>query len=69
MIDTYDGKKVPLSFVAGIESSSGPNAINRENVRRKIVVSVNVAGRDVGSVVSDIRTELKMRLLFPKITI
>jgi len=45
MIDTYDGKKVPLSFVAVIESSSGPGSINRENVKRKIVISVNVAGR------------------------
>ncbi len=62
MIDTYDGKKVPLSFVADIESSSGPGSINRENVKRKIVVSVNVAGRDVGSVVKDIKNRVSERI-------
>ncbi|HUX57219.1 MAG TPA: efflux RND transporter permease subunit [Bacteroidales bacterium] len=65
MIDTWDGKKVPLSFVADIESSSGPNAINRENVKRKIVISVNVAGRDVGSVVSEIRNSIEKKIDLP----
>ena len=65
MIDTYNGKKVPLSFVADIESSSGPNAINRENVKRKIVVSVNTAGRDVGSVVKDIKSRVRESITLP----
>jgi CzcA family heavy metal efflux pump len=65
MIDTYDGKKVPLSFVADIESSSGPNAINRENVKRRIVVSVNVTNRDVGSVVGDIKEKIDKTLVLP----
>ena len=59
-------RKVPLSFVADIESSSGPNAINRENVKRKIVVSVNVAGRDVGSVVNDIRNRIEEKINLPE---
>jgi len=66
MIDTWDGKKVPLSFVADIESSSGPNAINRENVKRRIVVSVNVADRDVGSVVGDIRQRIDEKVILPE---
>ncbi len=66
MIDTWDGKKVPLSFVADIESSSGPNAINRENVKRKIVVSVNVSNRDVGSVESDIRKKIEEEIILPE---
>lgn len=66
MIDTWDGKKIPLSFVSDIESSAGPNAINRENVRRKIVVSVNVAGRDVGGVVNDIRKRIDESLDLPE---
>jgi Cu/Ag efflux pump CusA len=66
MIDTYDGKKVPLSFVADIESSSGPGSINRENVKRKIVISVNVAGRDVGSVVKDIKNRVNERITLPE---
>lgn len=65
MIDTYDGKKVPLSFVADIESSSGPNAINRENVKRKIVVSVNAAERDVGSLVKDIKSRVRESITLP----
>jgi Cu/Ag efflux pump CusA len=66
MIDTYDGQKIPLSFVADIESGSGPHAINRENVKRKIVVSVNVADRDVGSVVKDIRSEIEEKVTLPE---
>lgn len=65
MIDTYDGKKVPLSFVADIESTSGPYSISRENVKRRIVVSVNVAGRDVGSVVKDIRERIRENVTLP----
>ena len=66
MIDTYDGKKVPLSFVADIESSSGPSSINRENVKRKIVISVNTAGRDVGSVVGDIKERIRDEVVMPE---
>ena len=65
MIDTHEGKKIPLSLVAGIESSSGPNAISRENVQRKIVISVNVAGRDVGSVVKDIKAGISENIDLP----
>ncbi len=65
MIDTYNGQKVPLSFVADIESSSGPNAISRENVQRKIVISVNAAGRDVGSVVRDIKSTIGEKIIMP----
>lgn len=64
-IDTYDGTKIPLSFVADIVSVSGPNAINRENVRRKLVVSANVAERDVGSVVADIKKQVAANVSLP----
>ena len=50
-----DGQAVPLSYVADIVSTTGPNTINRENVSRKLVVSANVAGRDLTGVVDDIR--------------
>lgn len=66
MIDTYDGKKIPLSYVADIESSAGPNTISRENVKRKLVVSVNVADRDVGSVVADIRNVIDEKIQLPE---
>lgn len=66
IIDTYDGKKIPLHYVADITSSAGPNTISRENVQRKIVVSVNVANRDVGSVVDDIKQQVDERIDLPE---
>jgi len=51
--------RVPLSAVAEVVRASGPNTINRENVRRRIVVQCNTAGRDLGSVVSDIQQRLE----------
>ncbi len=65
MMDTYDGKKIPLSFVADIKSASGAAAINRENVKRKIVVSVNVADRDIGSVVNELQDRIEASITLP----
>jgi HME family heavy-metal exporter len=50
--------KIPLSAVAEVVDSSGPNTINRENVRRRIVVQCNTAGRDLGSTVAEIQQRL-----------
>jgi len=58
LIDTPTGARVPLGDVTRIERFSGPNRISRENVERKIVVSCNVAGRDVTSVVNDCRERI-----------
>ena len=66
MIDDADGCKVPLSYVADIVSSSGPNTINRENVQRKIVISANTDGRDVGSVVNDIQHIVDSEIELPE---
>ncbi len=57
-ITTSDGRPVPLHEVAEIVSTDGPNAISHENVQRKLVVSCNVAGRDMKSVVDEIRKEI-----------
>jgi Cu/Ag efflux pump CusA len=54
-VATATGAKVPLGALAKIHRDGGPNMISRENVQRKIVVSCNVAERDVGSVVADIQ--------------
>ena len=64
-IDTHEGKKIPLRFVADVVSSSGPNTINRENVQRKLVISANVSGRDVGSVVNEVRSTIESRIALP----
>jgi len=66
LIDTPDGGKVPLSAVAEIVSTSGPNTISRENVQRKLVVSANVSGRDVGSVVEDIKKAIDSNITLPE---
>ena len=58
--------KIPLHYVADIVSTTGPNTINRENVQRKIVVSANVAGRDLKSVVNQIKEEIDDNILLPK---
>lgn len=66
MIDTGDGKKIPFEYVAVINSSTGPNTINRENVQRKVVVSANVAGRDLRSVVNDIQAKVDENIQVPE---
>jgi Cu/Ag efflux pump CusA len=64
-VDTPTGVKVPLSELAVITSEKGPNTVSRENVQRKIVVQANVAGRDLGSVVDDIRTRITDSIPLP----
>ncbi|MBS2213274.1 efflux RND transporter permease subunit [Carboxylicivirga mesophila] len=65
LIDAGDGKKVPLEEVSQISSAAGPGIITRENVQRKLVVSANVAERDLRSVVNDIREEVKQKISLP----
>jgi CzcA family heavy metal efflux pump len=57
-INLPSGGRVPLSTVAEITEGSGPNTINRENVRRRIVIQCNTAGRDLVGVVEDIQERL-----------
>ena len=54
-IDTPTGAVVPVRLLADVRREEGPNMILRENVQRRIVISCNVAGRDLGSVVRDIQ--------------
>ena len=66
MIDDSEGNKIPLSYVADVVSSMGPNTINRENVKRKIVISANTAGRDLRSVVNDIQERVDENIVLPE---
>lgn len=66
MIDAGDGRKIPLAAVADIRSTSGPNTINRENVQRKVVISANVAGRDLRGVVTDIQDAIGESVSLPQ---
>lgn len=66
MIDDAQGNKLPLYYVADIESSTGPNTINRENVKRKIVISANTSGRDLRGVVNDIQALVDENIELPE---
>ncbi|MEA5572657.1 efflux RND transporter permease subunit [Calothrix sp. UHCC 0171] len=65
LIDTPTGEKIPLAQVAKIDYGTGPNTINRENVSRLIVVSANVSGRDLGSVIDEIQTQVRQSVQLP----
>ncbi len=65
LIDTPDGEKIPLHYVAQVDVSAHPYSVDRENVQRKIVVSANVAGRDLRSVVNDIQTTVEQTIDLP----
>lgn len=59
ILDTPLGRKVALSEVAEVLETTGPNTLNREHVERRMVVAFNVQGRDLGSVVAEVRERLK----------
>jgi len=65
LITTPSGAQLPLHALAEVRKDRGPNAISRENVQRKIVVMVNVAERDLGSVVDDIRSQVAAQIELP----
>jgi CzcA family heavy metal efflux pump len=65
LITTPSGAQLPLHSLAEVRKERGPNAISRENVQRKIVVMVNVAERDLGGVVDEIRTAVAAQVELP----
>ena len=66
MIDTPSGNKVPLSYVADVVSSAGPNTINRENLSRKLVVSCNATGGELAKAVAAIKEEISEHVTLPE---
>jgi len=66
LIDTHDGMKVPLEQIADIVSVSGPSSISRENVQRKVVISANVAGRDLRGAVEEIQKKINETVTLPE---
>lgn len=65
LIDSREGK-IPLSYVADIVSTTGPNTINRENVKRRLVVSANVDGRDIRGAVNEIQSIINSQVSMPE---
>jgi CzcA family heavy metal efflux pump len=66
LIDTPTGARVPIAQVAEVRVDQGPNTMNRENVQRRIIVQANVAGRDLGSVISDVRAAIAREVRLPQ---
>jgi CzcA family heavy metal efflux pump len=64
-IDAPNGTQIPVSAVAGIENLPGPNQILRENAKRRIVISSNTGGRDLGSVVTDMQQGVAAQVNLP----
>jgi CzcA family heavy metal efflux pump len=65
-VQTPDGGQIPLSAVAAIAEDRGPNFVMRENAQRRLVVQCNVAGRDLRSVVNDIRARVDSTVALPQ---
>ncbi|HEY9862870.1 MAG TPA: efflux RND transporter permease subunit, partial [Candidatus Obscuribacterales bacterium] len=65
-LSTPTGQIIPLGTVANVDYGMGANVVNRENVSRLIVVSANVAERDLGSVVGDIQAQIRQKVQLPK---
>ena len=65
LVDAPGGTKIPLSSVATLKEAEGPNTINRQYVSRRIVVSANTSGRDIGSVVSDVNEAISRKVQLP----
>lgn len=66
LIDTSSGDKIPLSLLADVELSKGPNEISREDVMRRIAVSGNVSGRDLSEVVEEIYATIEQDVQLPE---
>jgi len=64
-IDTPTAGQVPIRLLADVRREEGPNMVLRENVQRRIVISANVAGRDLGSVIDDIRANIAQSVPMP----
>jgi Cu/Ag efflux pump CusA len=64
LVDGPNGTKVPLALIAQVATGTGPNQILRENAQRRIVVQCNTAGRDLGSVIADIRQAISANVQF-----
>jgi len=65
-LDLPDGTRVPLSAVAHVYEGAGPNTIQREDARRRIVVRVNTLDRDLGSTVAEIRRRVNENVSLPE---
>lgn len=65
MVPTANGGTVPLYILANVEQKLGPNQIQREDAKRRIVVGFNVRGRDMASIVEELKTKVEKSIKLP----
>lgn len=65
LIPTRQGTQIPLNLVATVEETEGPNQIQRENTRRRIIIGFNVTGRDVQTIVTELQQKVAQELKLP----
>lgn len=65
-IDTHDGDRIPLKYVAEIRQANGPNTILRENTQRRFVVSINPTTSDLNAVVEELQTKVSEQIELPE---
>ena len=65
LIPVGNGQQVPLSLLANVSIQDGPNQIQREDAKRRIVIGFNVRGRDVQSIVEELKTKVEKSVHFP----
>ena len=65
LIPTPNGMQIPLSQLAKVEITEGPNQIQREDAKRRIVVGFNIRGRDVQSIVKELQGKVEAQIKFP----
>jgi cobalt-zinc-cadmium resistance protein CzcA len=65
LIPTPPGTQIPLYQLASVEIKNGPNQIQREDAKRRIVIGFNVRGRDVQSIVNELQKNVEEKIKFP----
>ncbi|HNP32925.1 MAG TPA: CusA/CzcA family heavy metal efflux RND transporter [Flavobacterium sp.] len=65
LIPTLQGTQIPLSLLAHVSIKNGPNQIQREDAKRRIVVGFNVKGRDVQSIVNELQQKVDAQIKLP----
>lgn len=65
LIPTPAGTQIPLSQLANVEIKNGPNQIQREDAKRRLVVGFNIRGRDVQTIVNELQEKVNAKIKFP----
>jgi len=65
LISSPQGNQIPLNQLADVEIKEGPNQIQREDAKRRIIIGFNVRGRDVETIVNELQKKVEAQIKFP----